>query len=401
VGSHTFTLAIGSDLPASVDVGADLCLDLEIDGFGRVGDGTVEANAHVHVKVCGEIDAYAEATSSTTGVLKVASRTFTLAVDSNLPASVDAGADLCLDLTIDGWGRVSDGEASANVQSHVKICGTVTAYAEATSTALGSLTFRGRTFKTAINSDLPASVHAGADLCLDLTFNGFAQVADGTAVANVTSTLDVCGQVTAYGAATSTGDGTITHGGVARKIAAGADVDSRVAAQASLKLRLTLDAFGRISRVTVLKVGVSVDDACGVSQPAPSQGPGQSQGPDASGAPEGSPSPGASQGPGSSRVPDGSPSPTQDTVGFVDDCLSGIGAGGIDPSDDTLLPDTDAIGRASGVIAANALPLIAIGLLGGLFAWNRQRQRRDELAAEGPSSAGGDSSIGEAPEDRS
>ena len=419
VGSRTFTLGIGSQLPASVDVGADLCLDLELDGFGRVSDGTVEANAHVSVKICGAITVYAKATSSTTGALKIAGRTFTLAVDSDLPASVDVGANLCLDLTLDGWARVSDGEASANVQTHVKICGTVTAYAEATATALGSLRIAGRTFKMAFNSDLPASVDVDANLCLDLTLNGFAQVADGTAVANITGTLDVCGQVTAYVAATSITDGSLTHAGVTRKIAANANVNGQVSAAAYLKLRLVIDAFARIDRITVLKVGVSVADACGnAPQPTPgpgeSQDPGQSQSPDATQPPASQPpasqppasQPPASQppegspAPDSSSSPDGSPSPSPDPDG-IGDFLTGIGAGGSDPSDDTLLPDTDAIGRVTGVIASNAFPLIAIGLFGGLAAWYGQRQRRNDLTAQGLSIVDADSGIDEGPEVRS
>jgi hypothetical protein len=407
IGSHTFTLGIGSHLPASVEVGADLCIDLELDGFGRVADGTVTANAHVTLKVCGEVTAYAAATATATGLLKIGSKTWTLAIDSDLPASVSVGASNCIDLELDGYGRVSDGEVSANVEAHVKICGTVTSYAAATANATGLLKIAGRTFVTALGADLPASVAAGADLCLDLTVNGFAQVQDGTAVANVTATLDVCGQVSAYGAASGTTDGSLTLGGVVRKIAAGADVDAGVTVGAFVKLRLTIDAFGRIADATVLKVGVNLQDACGggsspnpTSGPGQTQGPGQTPGPGASQGPSATQEPGqtpgpgsssdpgattgpdSSQAPGSSAAPGSTFDPDQDVLGTIGDCSSGVGGGSANRSGETLMPSTDALERVTGVVMANTLPLIAIGLLGGLAAWYRSGRRRDETAAE-------------------
>jgi hypothetical protein len=390
IGSHAFTIGIGAHLPAAVVVGADLCLDLEVDGFGRIAGGTVTANAHARLQICGEITAYAAATATATGLLKVGSRAFTLAIDSHLPASVQVGADLCLDLEIDGYGRVSDGTVTANVETHVKVCGTVAAYTAATATATGLLKIAGRTFVVGIDSDVPATVRLGANLCLDLTLNALGQVARGTAVANVTATINVCGQVTAYGAATATSDGTLTIGGIARKIAAGADIDGQVKAGAFLKLRLVIDAFGRVANATVLKAGLSIDDVCGTSAgqtPAPSQAPGASQGPGASPAPSTGPSasaspgasaqPGSSDEPGATAAPDATQNPTQDVAG-LQTCGSGIG-GGTPGLNDTILPDTDAIGRATGIVAANVLPLLAVGLLGGLAAWYRNRRRNGPL----------------------
>jgi|GEM_PF-5367281 hypothetical protein len=396
IGSHSFTIGIGSHLPASVQVGADLCLDLDVDGFGRIAGGTVTANAHVHLQICGEITAYVAATATATGLLKVGSHAFTLAIDSHLPASVHVGADLCLDLEIDGYGRVSDGTVTANVETHVEVCGTVAAYVKATATASGLLKIAGRTFDLGIDSNLPAMVDVGADLCLDLTLNAFGQVGGCTAVANVTATLDVCGEVTAYVAATGTIDGSITIGGVNRKIAAGADIDSQVHAGAFLKLRLMIDVFGRVAKGSVLKVGVSIEDVCGssvVPTPAPSEGPGASAGPSASpaasGAPDASAEPGASGGPGASSAPDATVSPTQEVAG-LETCGSGVG-GGTPGLNDTIMPDTDAIGRVTGIVAANLLPLLAVGLLGALAAWYRTRRRNGPLAA-GAATVGEDAS---------
>jgi hypothetical protein len=404
IGSKTWTLAVGSHLPASVAVGADLCIDLELDGNARVSDGAVSADVEATVKVCGTVTAYTAATATAAGQLKVAGHSWATALASTLPASIRAGADLCLNLTLNGFAQVKDGTVVADVQSTVQVCGTVTAYAAATSTTLGQLKAAGNTWVMALDADLPATVKAGADLCLDLTLNGFAQVKDGTAVANVDSTLDVCGQVTAYVAATPSSDGSLTIAGVTRKVRAGAAVDASVAAGAYLKLRLTTDVFARIAKASVLKAGVSVADACS-STPAPSQNPGQSQAPDASQAPGATPVPGSSQAPGSSEAPGASQAPgasngpgtsptpgasdnpgpgvTQSPTGNVSgetDCSSGVGRVSGNGNGGTLLPSTDALGRATGVIAANAIPLLLVGLLGGFAAWYRSRRRNGLLA---------------------
>ena len=387
VGSKTWTLAVLSSLPATVDVGADICIELELDGHGHVSDGEVAANVETSVRICGTVAAYTAATASALGQLNIAGHTWVVALATQLPASVQAGADLCLDLSLNGFLQVKDGDVTANVEGSLEICGTVTAYAAATATTLGQLKVAGRTLVMALDADLPASVRAGADLCLDLTLNGFLQVKDGTAVANVESTLEVCGQVTAYVAATPTADGSLTIAGILRKVRAGADVDAGVAAGAYLKLRLTTDVFARIAKATVVKVGVSVNDACSDAVPDASQEPGSSSDPGSSQEPGSSNDPGSSQDPGSSPAPDSShePGASGPPAGDIDSCVDGgVGTIGRGSGDDTFLPSTDALGRATGVIASNAIPLLAIGLLGALGAWYRSRRRQEEYAlAEG------------------
>ncbi|HXG25456.1 MAG TPA: hypothetical protein VNL94_01195 [Candidatus Binatia bacterium] len=394
IGGHTFILGLGSKLPAAVEVGDDICLDLDIDAFGRVADGTVTANAHVHLKVCGTVTAYTKATATTTGILQIGSKSWILAVLSNLPATVQEGANLCLDLELDGYGRISDAEVSANVEATVKICGTVTAYTAATASTLGVLRIAGKTFSIALDGDLPANVQAGANLCLDLNLNGFFQIKDGTAVANVEATVDVCGQVTAYVAATPSVDGSLTIAGIVRKIRAGADVDAGVAVGAYLKLRLTVDVFGRIAKLTVLKVSVSLSDACDATSPTPTQDPGQSQQPGQSQAPDQSqqpgqsqepgtsPDPGTSQDPGSSAGADEShepAGPTEPPTAGGPTCVdSGVGSVTAEGDGGTLLPSTDALGRATRILVSNAIPLIAIGMLSAFAAWYRSRRRDDE-----------------------
>jgi hypothetical protein len=386
INAVPLVVAAGVDLPASVDVGADLCLDITTNGAGMVTGASVTANTHAHLKVCGTVTVHAEASPSATGLLKIGGNTFTIGVGSELPASIDVGDNLCVDLELDAFGRVSDGQVSANVVSHVKICGVVTALAEATSTSTGSLTIGGDTFKIAVGENMPAIVDVGADLCLDLTLNGFGQISGTEALLNVDSTLNVCGRVTAYAAATNDSDGSITVGGVSKVIAAGANVDSDVEANIYVKLRLTLDAFGRVSKAKVLKIGASLDDACGTEGPDPTAEPpvepGPTDGPDATDDPDPSASSDPSVAPGPSSAPDPSEPPFLGVDDDLDTCDDDVaGAAGDGGSGGTLLPDTNALGRAAGVVAMNAIPLIAIGLLGALAAWYRSRRNEQ---GEGP-----------------
>jgi hypothetical protein len=409
---RTFKIAEGVSLPAGLAVGEYHCLRLKLNAFGQIKDGDIVAGAKVTVKICGAVTAYAKATLSSTGVLKIAGRTFELALGSDLPAAVAVGADLCLQLTLNAFAQVEDGSVKAGAGASVKICGEVTAYVKATLTDYGQLKIAGHTFVMALGSSLPASVKAGADLCLVLSINAFAQVSDGTAQANVTATLDVCGTVEVYTAATADADGRLKIGAVNKVIAAGTNAAASVKAGAHLKLRLEIDAFARISKVTVLKVGVSLNDACGSGTPnptpaptngpnptstpaptgsaAPTQSANPSASPSASTSPSASPSGSASPAPTGSQLPSEStnPSPSLPPCGEVGGVEGSNGGGGTEDSARTtsaefVLPDTDSIVKAASVFAVTAFPmalLMALGFVAGVLAW--RRRIREQILAE-------------------
>ena len=410
IGGRTFTLGVGAVLPAAVKVGADLCLDLTLDGFGRVSYGDVQANATATVRICGQVQAYAAATLTSTGSLKIAGRTFVLGSQSDLPASVHVGANLCLTLTLNALAQVQDGIATANVTTSLKVCGVVTSYAAATLSQTGLLKIAGHSLVTGLGVNLPAVVKAGADLCLDLDINVFGQVSGGGAVVNATAVLTVCGQVTAYAKATATTNGSITIGGVNRTIAAGADVAASVKLNAYLRLRLDVNAFAWVTDVTVLKIGVSVSDACGGATPSPSPTPS----PTPTTAPTGSPAPTDSSAPSSSPVPTATPtgsvdpsvepSPSDDPSASPDPSdepspsPSTEPSGGVAPVQDTcdpddltggsattgngFLPDTASLARTAGVVVGNAIPLLLVGSVGLLFGWFVSRRRSRDFAAD-------------------
>lgn len=378
VGSTPFVIAVGKTLDSSVAVGANLCFDLMLNLGGEVTDATVTTNVSSTLALCGRVTTYTAATATAAGSLTINGVSSVVAVGTSLPASVNVGADLCMRLTLNGLRQVSAATVQANVISTMDICGPVTAYAAATVRSTGSLTVAGRTFVVAVGTSLPASVHVGANLCMHLMRNGFGQVSDGTAQANVTSTLEVCGRVTAYAAATSTSTGSITIDRTSRAVAAGTSLSSSINVNAYLKLRLTLDAYLRITDAAVLKVGVSLSDVCGSSTipiPTPTSGapPPTSATLDASGGPypSGSPVPNvqldASDEPQATAGSKGGRS----NVGVSDDPKTAVAA-----STDAgqIVPDTASLGRAGMAVLQVSLPLLL--LLAGLITRELVLRRR-------------------------
>lgn len=404
VGPTALLIAAGTDISALVEVGANLCFDLELDTSGRITDAAVRVNATSSLEVCGVVTALVDADANSSGSLRIGGVDFILAAASQLPASVRVGADLCLDLTLNAFGQVSGGTARANATSTARVCGVVTAFAEADSNSTGRLTIGGRTFVLAIGSRLPASVDAGANLCLTLTINALAQVAGGTAQANVTSTLEVCGHVTAHAAATATTNGSLTIDGIQRSVAAGVSLSPQVRAGAFLRLRLTLDVFGRIADDVVLAAGASFAAVCGpqaVPTPTPaasgSSAPGGSSVPN----PSGSPSADASASPSGAGAPAGSAGASPTTraegaaagnAGSCADEESGQAAAGSAGSEGGVVPDTASLARAGRVIGVMAVPLLMLVLaVFGSVLWQQHRLRaadRSEIGVAGTTGGG-------------
>jgi hypothetical protein len=339
-----------------------------VAGFGTPST----AMGATHLRLCGRVNAYVPPTALLAGTVTVGPATLLIAAGTDVSSQVEVGANLCFDLEIDTAGRITDSTVTANTTTAVDICGMVNAHAAADADSYGSLQIGGVDFVLAAGSQLPATVRAGANLCLDLTLNAFGQVSGGTAQANITSTVDVCGQVTAFSAATATGDGSLTIDSVPRAVAARTTLSSQVRAGAFLRLRLTLDVFGRIADDAVLAAGASLAAICGAGvQASASPGASSSANPSAPASDDPSPTPsqgsGGAAGAGSSASPSsagGAQAPGQAgqpatcTTDGVADAAAGGGAGDGGP-----IPDTASLARAGRVIGLMALPLLILMLL--------------------------------------
>lgn len=366
IGTSVLVVQAGTSVPASVQAGANLCLEIDLDLAGQVVGVSASANVTTTVELCGVVTAFAAADADSTGAITIGGSTLTLAAGSSLPASVQVGSNLCLRLTLNGFGQVTNGSVQANAATTVDICGIVEAHAVADADSAGSLRIGGQTFTTAAGSTLPASVQAGSDLCLRLTLNGFGQVADGTILANATTTVEVCGQVTALTMATPTTDGRLVIGSLDREIAAGTTLSSDVQAGAFLRLRLEVDAFGRVADDAVLAVGATLAEACGdAPAAAPPTAPDDGADTPSIGVPrfdldvelEGvldaeitAPDDGTDAAPG-----EVTPAPD-----------SGTAPAALTADDTSLLPDTASLARTLRVVATTGIPLLLllVGLIG-------------------------------------
>ena len=371
IGSTVLVVQAGTAVPASVQAGANLCLEIDLDAAGGIVGISATANATTSVELCGVVTAFAAADADSTGSLTIGGSTLALAAGSSLPASVQVGSNLCLRLTLNGFGQVTNGTVQANAAATVDICGVVEALVAADADSAGVLRIGGQTFTTAAASSLPASVQVGSDLCLRLTLNGFGQVTNGAVLITATTSVEVCGQASVVAAATPTADGRLVIGSLDRAIAAGTSLDGRLQAGAFLRLRLEIDAFGRITDDVVLAVGATLAEACGdVPATVPPAAPDDD--PDAAAVDvripwadleteldlEGvlnaeitAPDDGTDAAPGADEVPapDSGTAPAAETA------------------DDTgMLPDTASLARTLRVVATTGIPLLLLlaGLMG-------------------------------------
>ena len=397
VGSSSFAIAPGTTLGSAVAVGADLCLDMTFNISAEIVAATVTANVSSTLAICGTATRYIAATAIAAGSLTIDGGTSVVAIGATLPPSVSVGANLCMHLTLNGHGQISSAVVQANVTSTLDVCGVVNAYVAGSATTNGSLAIAGRAFVVAIRALMPGSVTVGANLCMRLTLNGFGQVSGGTTHANLASVLQVCGQVNAFTPATGAGDGGMAIGGTTHVIAAGAALGPAITVNAHLRLRLTLDGFMRITAAEVLKIGVSVADACSsttvlvptpsaAGEPAPDPDKGASTAPGASGsAAPGSPNDATHSRPNGLRPgvrPDVQPDASAETRAGTKNacgCHRATPPGGSHVDAGQVLPDTASMSRAAMALLQVSLPLLL--LLSGLLGRELVLQRKALTAA--------------------
>jgi uncharacterized repeat protein (TIGR01451 family) len=276
IGGEQLVIASGALLDGGglLAVGADVCLNATINGLGEVtAPSTITANITSTVALCGVVGAYTASTSTTLGSLQIGGQTLPIAIGAAIANQhlLTTGADVCLNATINALGQITvPSSVTANTTTTLDICGVVTAYVPATTTAPGSITIGGQTFPIAIGTAIGNAtlITSGANLCLEGSLNGFGQVTTPSSVtANATTTLSVCGLVTAYTPATLTTAGSITIGGQTLPIAAGTTIDnaSSILTGADLCLAATLNALGQVVVPSSVTANVTTTLAlCGV-----------------------------------------------------------------------------------------------------------------------------------------
>jgi hypothetical protein len=275
IGGQSIPIAAGATINGQglINVGSDLCLNGSLNALAQLETGTVTVNATTSVSVCGVVSAYTAATASTPGSITIGGQTFPIAAGTNIDGSglINVGANLCLNATLNGLGQITTpATVTANATTSVSVCGVVSAYTAATASSPGSITIGGQTFPIAAGTNIDGSglINVGANLCLNATLNGLGQITTpATVTANATTSVSVCGVVSAYTAATASSPGSITIGGQTFPIAAGTNIDGSglITLGTNLCLNATLNGLGQITTpATVTANATTTVNVCGV-----------------------------------------------------------------------------------------------------------------------------------------
>lgn len=179
VDAATFTT-----LAAVAAADATTCLSITADSAGAITDVEIAAS----VEVCGDV-----ALDTTTGVYSVDGVLLPLGLvgaDADLlavlDAAVDGGAEACATLTVDTTSGLIVG---ASVDATIDACGTVAL--DVDSATIGTLDVPLTLLDAEAIAALSAVVDAGGQACVELVASDSSLVE-----ANVSASLDLCGEVT-------------------------------------------------------------------------------------------------------------------------------------------------------------------------------------------------------------
>ena len=275
IGGQTIPIAAGANIDGSglINVGADVCLTGALNVSGQLtAPASVRLDASASVHICGVVTAYTAATALLPGSITIGGQTIPIAIATVIDAAglITAGANLCLDGTLNGLAQLTmPSSVTANATASVHVCGVVSAYTAATASSAGSITIGGQTIPIAAGTTIDGAglITLGADLCLNGTLNGSGQLVVPSSVsAAATTSVTVCGVVSAYTSATASSPGSITIGGQSIPIAAGTTIGGagRITLGTDLCLNGTLNASGELVVPSSVTAGATTSiNLCG------------------------------------------------------------------------------------------------------------------------------------------
>ncbi|GAC1330402.1 MAG: hypothetical protein NVSMB22_22550 [Chloroflexota bacterium] len=181
-GGPTFALASGTTVGMASTLGTNVCIVAITNSTNQITSAFVFANpAPVAnaLTICGFI------TASGTDSLSIGGATFTFASGGAAFTGVPltTPGPLCLTLTRDATGQVMSGVASTSfVLAPQTVCGPVTQFLAATSTAPGTITINGNALTIAAGITFTGTTIAqGSPYCLVFIFGPGGQVISGRA----------------------------------------------------------------------------------------------------------------------------------------------------------------------------------------------------------------------------
>ncbi|HEX6509620.1 MAG TPA: hypothetical protein VF221_18480 [Chloroflexota bacterium] len=197
LNGQTYLIALGTAVGGSgaLVTGGTYCLTGSLNAGGQLISGTITAVVLGPVNVCGVVTAYTLATSTNAGSITIGGQSYAIAPGVTLTGSalLSSGPNptLCLQAGLGTSGQISSGSLSTSTvggASTQNVCGAVTAYTPASSTAGGSITVGGNTFSILAGAVFVGAAQpaVGTSVCLTLTLNSSNAIVGGVVVTTST-----------------------------------------------------------------------------------------------------------------------------------------------------------------------------------------------------------------------
>jgi hypothetical protein len=171
------------------------------------------------VAICGGVTSFTAAGATTAGSITFSTAnvttTFPILAGVTLVGqnALSIGVNVCLSGLANTGGSLVSGVITVGTTTAIVVCGPVTAYTPATTSALGSITIAGIVFPTAVGATFTGTpTTVGSNLCITAQLSGLGNLVSGIAAVNASGALSLTGPFTTYIPATATTAGSVTFG---------------------------------------------------------------------------------------------------------------------------------------------------------------------------------------------
>lgn len=261
----TFTLATSATVTlgtgVSTNAGSNVCLVGLVGANGQLVSATITTNAPTTttVNLCGPVTVYTAPTTATNGSITIGGITYPIAIGAAAftGVAVALNANICLNATLNALGQITGGAAVTNPTqtgtTPVNFCGTLTGFTVPTANTNGTITFSSATYTVAagvtIGNAALATPLGGLVCIVGQSSNG--QLVSVSLQPQVSSTVTVCGVVSAYTPATTSTTGSVTINGTTLILAVNSSLSSAIVVGTNLCLVATLNTLQQATAVAV------------------------------------------------------------------------------------------------------------------------------------------------------
>jgi hypothetical protein len=262
----TFTLAPGATVTvgtgASTTTGANVCL-VGLQGANNQLVSvslTTNPTTATQVVLCGVVGTFTPAGATATGAITIGGILSPIAIGATAFTGValTAGTNVCLTATLNALGQITGGNAVANTvtgTTAVNVCGTLSSFTPAANTSTSAIIVfsspsQSFTVAPGVTVGNPTLGTAGSLVCIVGQTNG-TQLTSVSFVSLATTTLNICGVVTAYTPATTSTVGTVTINGTTLVLAPNVTLSSAISIGLNLCFVVTLNTLQQATAVAV------------------------------------------------------------------------------------------------------------------------------------------------------